>query len=214
MKPNDPSTLRQRRWRARLSAASRRYSRSLTEEQRDACIAAGAKRRSRPRLGQSGALTGQQYSVGKECVAHAEEEIRKATMTRAKVPQPQRLTKTHPSQVPKPQGVTRSTWEPHRGIAGLSPGRSQRDKGRGRKDEGRRKNVECRRPRKIIALQVRQNRTTPLSTGERYRTVACARLQPAASNARNSPSPGGRASSPDRQIKATSRRPACPHPGS
>jgi hypothetical protein len=71
VKPTDPRSVRQRRWRARLSAASKRYSRSLTEEQRDACIAAGMKRRSRARLGQSGALTGQQYSVGKECAAYA-----------------------------------------------------------------------------------------------------------------------------------------------
>ena len=80
--PNDPRSLRQRRWRARLGAASGRYSRSLTEEQRDACIAVGAKRRSRPRLGQSGALTGQQYSVGKECATYAREGPRLAARGR------------------------------------------------------------------------------------------------------------------------------------
>jgi len=69
VKPNDPRSWRQRRWRARLTAASRKYSHSLNEKQQDACVAAGAKRRSRPRLGQSGPLTGQQYSVGKECAA-------------------------------------------------------------------------------------------------------------------------------------------------
>ena len=56
-----------------------------------------------PRVGQSGALTGQQYSVGKECAVSAKEERRKATITRAKMPQSHRLTKTHPSQMPQPQ---------------------------------------------------------------------------------------------------------------
>jgi hypothetical protein len=54
-------------WRARLAAASKSYNEALTDDQQDACIAAGAKRRTRPRLGQSGQQTGQQYWVGKEC---------------------------------------------------------------------------------------------------------------------------------------------------
>ena len=63
----DPKTAWQRAWRARLAAASKAYNEVLTEEQRRACIAAGAKQRSRPRLAQSGTQTGQQYWVGKEC---------------------------------------------------------------------------------------------------------------------------------------------------
>ena len=66
VRPHDPRTPAQLRSRARLSAASRKYSYSLTEKQRDACIAAGAKLRSRPRLGQSGPLTGQQYSIRRQ----------------------------------------------------------------------------------------------------------------------------------------------------
>jgi hypothetical protein len=151
VKPNDPRSLRQRRWRARLSAASRRYSHSLTEKERNACIADGSKRRSRPRLGQSGALTGQQYSVGKECAAYAREEVCKVTTTRAKVPQHQR--------------VVRGTWEPRRGIAGVSPGRHHRNKGRGRQDEGRRTKIACRRRRKETAKTCFPIRRTPLSSG-------------------------------------------------
>ena len=63
----DPKTARQRAWRARLAATSQAYDEVLTEEQRKACIAEGAKRRTRPRLGQSGRQAGQQYWVGKEC---------------------------------------------------------------------------------------------------------------------------------------------------
>ena len=68
VKGADPKTARQRAWRARLAAASKAYNEVLTEEQRRACIAEGAKRRTRPRLGQSGRQSGQLYWVGKECL--------------------------------------------------------------------------------------------------------------------------------------------------
>ena len=63
----DPKTAKQRARRARLAAAAKAYHEVLTEEERRACIAEGAKRRTRPRLGQSGPQTGQQYWVGKQC---------------------------------------------------------------------------------------------------------------------------------------------------
>ena len=66
VRPKDPLTPAQVRNRTRLAAASRKYSAVLTDREQDAFIAAGAKRRSRPRLGQSGPLTGQQYSVRKD----------------------------------------------------------------------------------------------------------------------------------------------------
>ena len=65
-KPYDPKTPKQVYWRARLAAGSKAYNETLTEAQQDACSAAGAKRRTRPRLGQSGRQTGQQYWVGKQ----------------------------------------------------------------------------------------------------------------------------------------------------
>jgi hypothetical protein len=43
LRPRDPRTPSQRYWRARFRAASKAYSESLTDEQQDACIAAGAK---------------------------------------------------------------------------------------------------------------------------------------------------------------------------
>jgi hypothetical protein len=63
----DPKTAKQLAWRARLAAASKAYSKVLTEEQRRACIAEGSRRRTRSRLGQSGRQTGQLYWVSKEC---------------------------------------------------------------------------------------------------------------------------------------------------
>ncbi len=67
LKPFDPKTARQLAWRAHLAAASKASNELLTEAQQDACVAAGAKRRTRSRLGQSGEQTGQQYWVGQEC---------------------------------------------------------------------------------------------------------------------------------------------------
>ena len=50
-----------------MAAASKAYSWELTEEQRQECRAAAAKLRTRPRLEQSGVLTGQQYFVRGKC---------------------------------------------------------------------------------------------------------------------------------------------------
>jgi len=65
VKPKDPRTPKQLQVRAALAAASKAYSWELTEEQRAECRTAGAKIRSRPRLYQSGPLTGQQYHIGR-----------------------------------------------------------------------------------------------------------------------------------------------------
>lgn len=67
LKGIDPKTAKQLAWRAHLAAASKAYNEVLTDEQQDACIAAGARRRCRPRLGDSGTQTGQQYWVGQKC---------------------------------------------------------------------------------------------------------------------------------------------------
>lgn len=69
VKPKDPCTPTQRRCRARFGAASMKYSRSLNDAQRHACALTGAKLHSRPRLGQSGPLTGQQYAIRQELAA-------------------------------------------------------------------------------------------------------------------------------------------------
>jgi hypothetical protein len=109
--PKDPETIAQMRSRGRLAAASSNYSK-LTEEQRFACIEAGAKLRSRTRLGQSGALTGQQYSVRKDYARQKAQS--KATELR--------LAK----QLFKLQGLTRSTSGPPRSASGVLPDRHRR----------------------------------------------------------------------------------------
>ncbi len=113
--PKDPRTPAQLYWRKRLAAASRKYSHSLTDEQLDACIAAGAKVRCRPRLGQSGWLTGQQYWVRVECrIAQTAQPPQAKTAFRG------RSTEFCP-QVPPRQSVTRSTWEQHRSSTSVAP---------------------------------------------------------------------------------------------
>ena len=69
VRPKDPRTPKQLRAREVLGAASKAWSSSecFTEEQRQGLRAAGAKVQSRPRLAQSGPLTGQQFFVGKSC---------------------------------------------------------------------------------------------------------------------------------------------------
>ena len=114
VRPKDPRTPAQLHNRVRLGTASRHYSARLTDEERDACIAAGAKRQSRPRLGQSGALSGQQYSVRN---AYAKKVAAKVQSTNI------------PAQVPRPQKVTRPTWETRRGVTVVAPGQRARRPG-------------------------------------------------------------------------------------
>jgi hypothetical protein len=65
--PKDPRTPAQQRSRAAFRTASKAWSqaRPLTNKQRHAWYADGAKRQSRSRLGQSGPLTGQQNYIGR-----------------------------------------------------------------------------------------------------------------------------------------------------
>ena len=106
VKPKDPRTSGQLRCRARFGVASRQYSQSLTDEQRAACIAAGAKLRSRPRLGQSGPLTGQQYSIRREM---------------APTPQPSPLCPPKSRKGLLTKGFSLSTSGQHRSLTGVSP---------------------------------------------------------------------------------------------
>jgi hypothetical protein len=107
-KPRDPRTPLQLLCRERLGAASKRYSQGLTGGQQNACIAAGARLQSRPRLFQSGRLTGQQYLVRQECSTKAAVSARSA------------------GPVAKPlqtQGILASTWEHYRSATTALPWR-------------------------------------------------------------------------------------------
>ena len=156
VKPKDPRTPRQRLWRARFSAASKKYSYSLTEEQRDACIAAGAKLQSRLRLGQSGPLTGQQYSIRSEYAAKAKENALSAEKA-------QKALQT--------KGVSLSTSDPRRGISGVPPGQRHRNTRRAGKSEGTRKNEEGGRWNAMAAPELLQPHRLARSRGVRNRNT-------------------------------------------
>jgi hypothetical protein len=121
VKPQDPRTPRQLHWRARFGAASKTYSESMTEEQRAACVAAGAKLHSRARLAQSGSLTGQQYSIRREY----------ATKAKAAALSAEKCAKGLQTQA-----ISRSTSDPHRGSTRVPPEQYRRPTGRDRRNEG------------------------------------------------------------------------------
>ena len=76
VKPKDPRTAGQLRTRAAFAAAMKAWSegQGMTQDDQRAWCAAAQKIWSRPRLNQSGPLTGQQYFVGLNC-ARAEEGL-------------------------------------------------------------------------------------------------------------------------------------------
>jgi hypothetical protein len=111
VRPKDPRTAAQLQNRARLGSASHHYGARLSEEEQTACIAAGAQRQSRPRLGQSGPLTGQQYSVSQAYAQQADAKAHSAKI---------------PAQAPRPQKLTRPTWGAPRGRAVIAPGPRRR----------------------------------------------------------------------------------------
>ena len=168
LKPANPRTPKQQRWRDRFGTASKKYSQSLTDEQQDAYIADGAKLRSRPRLGQSGPLTGQQYSIRKEYAAHAKSRKPK-TAPIAKVPQWQRLTRKYKSQVLQPQKFTPTTPGHRRGASGILSDHHRHHTGRGSRNQRSRRKEEYSRHSEQPRAGVRQSLRVTRFTRERYR---------------------------------------------
>ena len=118
--PKDPRTPAQQRARARFAAASKMWSEDgpMTEGLRNAWCANGAKKQSRPRLGQSGPLTGQQDFIGRNCARKQRGSgmlldplQRERTKPKNKEDLPELMT-----QVFQSQPFTRSTAWPCRAI--------------------------------------------------------------------------------------------------
>ena len=147
VRPKDPRTPAQRQNRARLAAASRNYSAVLSHQEQGAFIAAGARTQSRPRLGQSGPLTGQQYAVHNEYATSATGKV-KSTKNPAKVQQPQK--------------VTQSTWGTRRGIAVQPPG-----------EQGRRLAGRSESTRRQLVRKHRNHRSLRDSRGRATIGVSC-----------------------------------------
>ncbi len=94
IRPRDPRTSAQLRNRAAFGAAVKAWSecRGMTQEDLKTWIAAAAKVRSRPRLAQSGPLTGQQYFIAVNCARarQGQEMLLKPPAERALGPKPRR----------------------------------------------------------------------------------------------------------------------------
>ena len=159
-RPKDPRTVPQLIRRARLTAASMKYSRLLTEQQREACIAAGAKVQSRPRLAQSGPLTGQQYWIHRDAA-----RAKRGVMLKDAVLD---------TQVRQPQGLARSTSGPHRSLTGASPEQHRRTAGPGSKGGAGRRNVAWRMHKAVPPSQVQQHQRVRGHKGRRFRRNAVA----------------------------------------
>jgi hypothetical protein len=152
VKPKDPRTLRQRLWRARFAAASRQYSHAMADDQRHACIAAGAKLQSRPRLRQSGPLTGQQYSIRKEYAARTWEGERPR--------EPKLKESIQPAQKARAglqtKGILLSTSDPRPGMSRVLPWQHRGNTRRPTKREGTRRSKEGRIWKPMAAPKLRQ----------------------------------------------------------
>ena len=168
VKPRDPRTPKQLPWRARFGAASRKYSNSLTDEQRHACVAAGAKLQSRKRLNQSGPLTGQQFSIRMEYAANARARAQSAEMLKKGL---------------QTQGILQPTSDIRRSIPGAPPEHRRWDTGRGRKGEGRRMKEVCGGRQAGGASEVRQAQRVTRSRLNPRRTIPWAMRRHAARNA-------------------------------
>jgi hypothetical protein len=144
IRPKDPCTTAQRENRGRLGAASRKYSAELPDHERDAWIVAGARRRSRPRLGQSGPFTGQQYFVQRENIVSTQGRVQ--------------CTKT-PAKELKPQRVTRPSSGTRRSITGVAP-----------EQRGSRWRVRGRGQKAVVGSEVQKRHRVTQSTLGRYRS--------------------------------------------
>lgn len=162
VKPKDPRTHKQRACRARLRAASKAYSEFLTDAEQDACIAAGAKVRTRVRAGSVGTLTGHQYFV--------QEKI-KRTKTPASIAKPH----SQPSKMQQPQRNTRASSGTHRIPSGTAPGQHLRKAGSAGKAKGAGAKAERRMKKEEVPAQVLHNQTVTRSTGARQRGTTGAR---------------------------------------
>jgi len=160
--PHDPRSPAQVRSRARFGAASTKYSSSLTDKQRNACVTAGAKRRSRTRLGQSGPLTGQQYSIRKEYVLQKAHGKAIKGPFAPQVPQPQKLNST--SSDPR-RASSRVAPDRHRlrtrRASQVRPRKQKLAEARMKKQEGE-WSSERRQAQRLARLAGKRGRSTPL----------------------------------------------------
>jgi hypothetical protein len=123
--PKDPRTSAQQRSRARFAAASKAWSKVglLTEAHRREWRADGAKRQSRPRLGQSGPLAGPQNYIGRNCTRKQRdsEMLLHPHQRQQKQAKNKGLRPESTTQVSHSQPITQSPSVARRAYAGYAP---------------------------------------------------------------------------------------------
>jgi hypothetical protein len=161
--PKDPRTPAQQRSRARFAAASKAWSEDgpLTEAHRDEWNADAATRRSRPRLGSSGPLTGQQNFIGRNCTQKQRdsEMLWYPSQREQKHAKNKDLRPELTTQVSQFQPITRSAWGARRAYAVPVPSIRRVARGYARKSKAR----------KLMSQVPRFQRLTR-STSDRHRT--------------------------------------------
>ena len=174
--PKDPCTLAQQRSRARFAAASKTWSENgpLTEALRDAWCADGAKRQSRPRLGQSGPLTGQQNYIRRNCtrkkrecemLLHPRQRDEEKVENKGLRPE---LT----AQVSQSQPITRSTSGTRRASAGYSPSTCRACRGYAREFKARQLVLQVPRLKRFTRSTSGRSQGNTRPTPERYQSHA------------------------------------------
>ena len=200
--PRDPHTARQQRSRAAFRAASRTWSQAgpLTDKQRDAWYADGAKRQSRPRLGQSGPLTGQQNYIGRNSTRKQRDYqlLSHPPQRGQEKAKHKRLKSELTVQVPKSQPITRPTSGTRRAFTVPAPATRRVARGYAKKPKARQLMVQMPRLQRftrptsgrpqtntrLLPGQRQHKASQPKGTGKRGSLKRPPRLGKARGNAR------------------------------
>ena len=175
--PNDPRTHAQQRSRAAFRAASRTWSQEgpLTDKQRDAWYADGAKRQSRSRLGQSGPLTGQQNYIGRNATRKQRDyQLLSHPPQRGQAQaKHKRLKSELPVQVSQSKSFTRPVSGTRRGHAVPAPSMRRAHTGNGKKPRARQLISQVRRLQRFTRpTSGRPQTSTRALPGQRQRKAS------------------------------------------
>jgi hypothetical protein len=174
--PKDPRTPTQQRCRVRFAAASKTWSENglLTQAHRDEWSADGARRKSRPRLGQSGPLPGQQNYIGRNCTRNQRDSEmllhpshREQQHAKSKDLKPESTT-----QVSQAQPITRSRTGARQALAGSAPSNRRACRGYARKFKARKLMLQVPRLQMVTRATSDRPQTTTGVLPVHYRSKA------------------------------------------
>ncbi len=172
--PKDPHTPAQLRCRARFAAASKTWSENglLTEAHREEWYADGAKRHSRPRLGQSGPLTSQQDYIGRNCTTK-QRDSEMLLHPHRREQKPAKNIGLRPeltAQVLQYQPFTRLTSGTRRASGGYSPSLRRVSRGYARKFKAPKLMLQVPRLHRLMRSTSDRPQTAPGPIPDRFQT--------------------------------------------